>query len=155
MANTYSQIYIQVVFAVKGRENLIKGVFRDELEKYICGIVTGKNQKVLAVYCMPDHTHLLISLKPNNCISDLVRDIKANASGWINDRGFVKGKFNWQEGFGAFSYSKSHLDNVISYILSQPEHHRKKNFKEEYLDFLRKFDVDYDEKYLFDWIEEV
>jgi putative transposase len=130
-------------------------VFRDELEKYICGIVTGKNQKVLAVYCMPDHTHLLISLKPNNCISDLVRDIKANASGWINDRGFVKGKFNWQEGFGAFSYSKSHLDNVISYILSQPEHHRKKNFKEEYLDFLRKFDVDYDEKYLFDWIEEV
>ncbi|WP_020603428.1 IS200/IS605 family transposase [Spirosoma spitsbergense] len=155
MANTYSQIYIQVVFAVKGRENLIGETFRDELEKYICGIVTGKNQKVLAVYCMPDHTHLLISLKPNNCISDLVRDIKANASGWINDRGFVKGKFNWQEGFGAFSYSKSHLDNVISYILSQPEHHRKKNFKEEYLDFLRKFDVDYDEKYLFDWIEEV
>ena len=153
MANTYSQLYSQIVFAVKGRENLINEAFRDELEKYICGIVTNKNQKVLAIYCMPDHTHLLISLKPDNRISDLVRDTKANASGWINDRKFVKGKFNWQEGFGAFSYSKSHLDNVINYILSQPEHHRKKSFKEEYLDFLRKFDVDYDEKYLFDWIE--
>nr|WP_317165988.1 IS200/IS605 family transposase [Spirosoma arboris] len=122
MANTYSQIYIQIVFAVKGRENLIRESFRDELEKYICGIVTGKNQKALAIYCMPDHTHLLISVKPTISISDLVRDIKANSSGLINDRRFVKNKFHWQEGFGAFSYSKSHLDNVTKYILSQPDH---------------------------------
>ncbi|GAB4018010.1 IS200/IS605 family transposase [Spirosoma migulaei] len=152
MANTYSQIYIQLVFAVKGRENLIKESFRDELEKYICGIVSGKSQKVLAIYCMPDHTHLLISIKPTIALSDLVRDIKANSSGLINDRKLVKSKFHWQEGFGAFSYSKSHLDNVIKYILSQPDHHRKRSFQEEYLEFLKKFEIDYEEKYLFEWI---
>lgn len=153
MANTYSQIYIQIVFAVKGRENLIKETFRDELEKYICGIVNGKNQKVLAVYCVPDHTHLLLSIKPNISISDLVRDIKVNSSGLINDRKFLRSKFHWQEGFGAFSYSKSHLDNVIKYIISQPEHHQKKTFKVEYLEFLKKFEVEYDERYLFEWID--
>lgn len=152
MANTYSQIYIQIVFAVKGRENLIKEEFRDELEKYICGIVNGKSQKVLAIYCMPDHTHLLLSLKPNSSLSDLVRDIKANSSGWINDRKLLRNKFSWQEGFGAFSYSKFHLDNVIKYINSQPEHHRKRSFKDEYLEFITKFEVEYDEKYLFEWI---
>ncbi|MBD2754457.1 IS200/IS605 family transposase [Spirosoma validum] len=152
MPNTYSQIYIQLVFAVKGRENLIKEEFRDELEKYICGIVNGKSQKVLALYCMPDHTHLLLSVKPNISLSDLVRDIKANSSAWINDRKLLKNKFNWQEGFGAFSYSKSHLDNVINYILSQPVHHQKRSFKDEYLAFLEKFEVEYDERYLFEWI---
>ena len=153
MANTYSQIYIQLVFAVKGRESLIKEAFRDDLEKYICGIVSGKSQKVLAIYCMPDHAHLLVSLKPNKAISDLVRDVKANASGWINERELVRGRFQWQEGFGAFSYSKSHLDNVINYILTQPIHHKQKSFREEYLDFLLKFNVEYDEKYLFDWVK--
>ena len=153
MANTYSQIYIQLVFAVKGRENLVKEQFRDELEKYICGIVNGKSQKVLALYCMPDHTHLLLSVKPNISLSDLVRDVKANSSGWINDRKLLRNKFNWQEGFGAFSYSKSHLDNVINYILSQPVHHQKMSFKDEYLAFLEKFEVEYDERYLFEWID--
>lgn len=153
MANTYSQIYIQNVFAVKGRENIVKESFRDELEKYIRGIVNGKSQKVLAIYCMPDHTHLLLSIKPNISISDLVRDIKANSSGFIHEKKFLRSTFYWQEGFGAFSYSKSHLDNVIKYILSQPQHHRKKSFKEEYLEFLKKFEVEYDERYLFEWID--
>lgn len=153
MANTFSQLYIQIVFAVKGRENLIHEGFRDELEKYICGIVTAKNQKVMAIYCMPDHTHVLISIKPNATLSDLVRDIKSSSSGFINDRKFLKGKFHWQEGFGAFSYSKSQLDTVVKYISAQPDHHRKKSFKEEYVEFLKKFEIDYDERYLFEWIE--
>lgn len=153
MANTYSQIYIQIVFAVKGRENLVKETFRDELEKYICGIVNGKNQKTLAIYCMPDHTHLLVGLKPNLSISDLVRDVKNNSSGFINEKRFLNTKFHWQEGYGAFSYSKSQLDDVIKYITNQPKHHEKKSFREEYLDFLQKFEVEYDDKYLFEWID--
>lgn len=153
MANTYSQIYIQLVFAVKGRENLVKESFREELEKYICGIVNGKNQKPLAIYCMPDHTHLLVGLKPNLSVSDLVRDVKNNSSGFVNEKKILKTKFHWQEGYGAFSYSKSQLDNVIKYIANQPEHHKKKSFREEYLDFLQKFEVEYDEKYLFEWVE--
>lgn len=153
MPNTYSQIYIQFVFAVKGRQSLIQNSFKDELEKYICGIVNGKNQKPLAVYCMPDHIHLLVGLSPNMSVSDLVRDVKNNSSKFINQKDFTKIKFKWQEGYGAFSYSKSQLDRVINYILNQKEHHRKKTFKEEYIDFLQKFEVEYDEKYLFDWIE--
>ncbi|WP_291721638.1 IS200/IS605 family transposase [Bernardetia sp.] len=153
MPNTYSQIYIQFVFAVKGRQSLIQNSFKDELEKYICGIVNGKNQKPLAVYCMPDHIHLLVGLSPNMSVSDLVRDVKNNSSKFINQEDFTKIKFKWQEGYGAFSYSKSQLDRVINYILNQKEHHRKKTFKEEYIDFLQKFEVEYDEKYLFDWIE--
>ncbi|SFC83642.1 REP element-mobilizing transposase RayT [Flexibacter flexilis DSM 6793] len=152
MPNTYSQIYIQIVFAVKGRENLIKESFRDELEKYMSGIVSGKNQKLLAIYCMSDHTHLLIGLRPSMSVADLVRDIKSNSSAFISEKGFVKGRFAWQEGYGAFSYSKSQLDNVIHYILNQPIHHQKKTFRDEYIDFLQKFQIDYDEKFLFEWI---
>ena len=152
MANTYSQIHVQIVFAVKGRENLIKEQNREELQKYITGIINNKNQKTLAIYCMPDHTHILVGMKPNIAISDLVRDIKANSSSFITDNKWVN-KFNWQEGFGVFSYSKSQLDLVVKYILNQAEHHKKRTFREEYLDFLQRFEIDYDEKYLFEWID--
>ena len=153
MPNTYSQIYIQIVFTVKGRENLIKNTNREELHKLITGIIKNRNQKLLSIFAMPDHVHLLIGIKPNISISDLVRDIKAGSSKFINDSKWLNGKFNWQEGFGAFSYSKSQIDNVIKYILNQEEHHKKETFKEEYLGFLNKFEIDYDEKYLFEWIE--
>lgn len=153
MANTYTQMYIQIVFAVKRRQNLIQKNWKDELNKYICGIVNGKGQKVYAIGGVEDHIHILVSIKPNIAISDLVRDIKANSSKWINENEFVRGKFQWQEGFGAFSYAQSQLDNVIAYINNQEQHHQKKTFKDEYLTLLQKFDIEYDEKYLFDWGE--
>jgi putative transposase len=153
MANTYTQMYIQIVFAVKRRQNLIQKNWKDELYKYICGIVNGKGQKVYAIGGVEDHIHILVSIKPNISISDLVRDIKANSSKWINENEFVRGKFQWQEGFGAFSYAQSQLDNVIAYINNQEQHHQKKTFKDEYLTLLQKFDIEYDEKYLFDWGE--
>lgn len=153
MANTYTQIYIQLVFAVKGRQNLIHTKWKEEMYKYICGIVSGKQQKVYAIGGVSDHIHLLVSIKPTVLISDLVRDIKANSSKWINEKQFVNGKFEWQEGFGAFSYSHSQLDIIIGYINNQEQHHQKKTFKEEYLALLQKFDVNYNEQYLFDWIE--
>lgn len=153
MPNTYSQIYIQIVFAVKGRQNLIPSQNREELHKYITGIVQNRDQKMLSIFCMPDHTHLLVGLKPVIAISDLTRDIKAGSSKFINDKHWMKGKFNWQEGFGAFSYSRSQIDNVIKYILNQEQHHKKETFKEEYIDFLKIFQIEYDEKYLFEWIE--
>jgi putative transposase len=153
MPNTYSQIYIQIVFAVKGRPNLIPKHNREELHKFITGIVKTRKQKMLAIFCMPDHTHILVGLTPDISISDLARDIKAGSSKFINDNNWFKGKFNWQEGFGAFSYSRSQIDIVIKYILNQEEHHKKKTFREEYMEFLKKFEIEYDEKYLFDWIE--
>ena len=153
MANTYSQIYIHVVFAVKGRQNLIRAEIREDLQKYITGIITNREQKLLSIFCMPDHTHLLIGLKPSISISNLVRDIKAGSSKFINDKNLIKGKFSWQEGFGVFSYSRSQIDTVIKYIQNQEKHHNKKSFKEEYLEFLKKFEIEYDEKYLFEWID--
>ncbi len=153
MPNTYSQIYIQMVFAVKGRQSLIPADRREELHKYMTGIVQNREQKMLSVFSMPDHTHILVGLKPSIAISDLVRDIKAGSSKFITDNNWVRGKFSWQQGFGAFSYSRSQIDTVIKYILNQEEHHMKKTFKEEYIDFLKKFEIEYDEKYLFDWIE--
>lgn len=153
MANTFSQIYLQIVFSVKGRQNLIDKNWRDELHKYICGIVKEKDQKVYAIGGMADHIHILISLKPNITVSDLVRDIKANSSKWINEKGFVIGKFQWQEGFGAFSYAQSQLDAVINYVNNQERHHQKRTFKDEYIELLQKFNIEFDEKYLFEWIE--
>jgi REP element-mobilizing transposase RayT len=153
MANTYSQIYIQIVFTVKGRQNLIKKQNREELHKYITGIVSNRGQKLLSVFAMPDHIHLLVGLKPNQSLSDLVRDIKAGSSKFISDNHWVRSKFSWQEGFGAFSYSKSQIDRVIKYISNQETHHKKKTFQDEYLEFLDQFEIKYDEKYLFDWIE--
>lgn len=151
MPSTFSQIYIQVVFAVKGRENLIANNYKTELHKYIAGIIKGKGQKSIIVNGMPDHIHAFIGLRPAMAISDLVRDIKNNSSNFINDHKFGKGKFAWQEGYGAFSYSHSHIGKVYDYILNQETHHKKKTFKEEYVGFLKKFEVEYDEKYLFEW----
>ncbi len=152
MPNTYSQIYIQIVFAVKGRENLIPKKRREELHKYITGIVKNREQKLLSIFAMPDHVHLLVGLKPTIPISDFVRDIKSGSSKFINDSKWLNGKFNWQAGYGAFSYSKSQIDAVIKYILTQEHHHKKKTFKEEYIDFLEKFEIEFDEQYLFEWI---
>jgi putative transposase len=153
MANTYSQIYIQTVFAVQGRQSLIKSEWKEELYKYISGIVSNHEQKLLAIGGIENHIHILIGLKANCEISKLVQEIKANSSRFINKRQFVKGKFSWQEGFGAFSYSRSQLDVVIKYIQNQERHHAKKSFKQEYLEFLEYFAVEYDEKYLFDWLD--
>lgn len=153
MAGTFSQIYIQVVFAVKGRQNLIHASFEEELYKYISGIITGKGQKSLAVNGMPDHIHILTGLKPSMRISDLVRDIKNNSTNFINDHNWLKTKFCWQDGYGAFSYSQSNYGKVIDYIKNQKEHHRKRSFRNEYLSFLKKFDVPFNEKYLFDFYD--
>lgn len=154
MAGTYSQIYIQIVFAVNGRANLLQKTWRDEVFKYIAGIVKGKNQKPIIVNGVANHVHLFVGLKPSISVSDLVRDVKNNSSNFINEQKYVRGKFSWQEGFGSFSYSHSQIEQVYQYILNQEEHHRKQTFKEEYLDFLKKFEVDYDEKYLFEWNDE-
>lgn len=151
MPNTYSQIYIQIVFCVSGRLNLIAAQHKEELHKYITGIVTNRGAKLIAIHCMPDHTHLFIGLRPSILLSDLVRDIKAGSSKFINDNKWVKGKFGWQERFGAFSYSHSHIGNVVNYINSQEEHHKRQSFKEEYLEFLRKFEVEYKDEYLFNF----
>ncbi|MCB0729066.1 MAG: IS200/IS605 family transposase [Ignavibacteriae bacterium] len=150
--STFSQIYIQVVFAVKGRESLISEQWEEELYKYISGIVRNKGQKMLAINGMPDHIHFLIGMKPSCCLSDLVREVKKSSNDFIKENKFVKYKFNWQEGFGAFSYSHSHLDKVIKYIMNQKIHHRKKTFKEEYIELLRKFEIEYKEEYLFEWL---
>ncbi len=153
MANTFSQIYIQLVFAVKGRQSLVLEKNREALEKYICGIVSGLGPKVMALYCMPDHLHLFISLRPTTVLADFVRDVKANSSKWMNDNRKTPFSFSGQEGYGAFSYSKSQKSQVIQYVLNQAEHHRKKTFREEYIEFLEKYEIEYDEKYLFEWIE--
>jgi REP element-mobilizing transposase RayT len=151
--NTYSQIYIQIVFAVRGRQNFVEERNREEIQKYLTGIIQNRSQKLLAVYCMPDHVHLFVGLKPNMAISDLVRDIKAISSQFISGHKWNSGKFSWQEGYGAFSYSRSHIDHVVKYVLNQGKYHEKRSFKEEYLDFLKKFEIDYEERYLFEWYD--
>ena len=153
MANTYTQILIQFVFAVKHRESKINEEARVPLEKYITGIIKNNNHRMLAIYCMPDHCHILIGLNPKQSISDAARDIKSNSAKWLNEQNVLKSNFNWQEGYGAFSYSKSQLDTVVNYIRNQPEHHKVKTFKEEYFDFLEKFNVQYDHQYLFTWLD--
>lgn len=151
MPNTYTQIYIQIVFAVKGRQNFIKEPFREDVQKYMAGIINNKKQRLYAIYCMPDHVHLLVSLKPDLAVSDLVRDIKANTTAYVKEKGFAGNAFSWQEGFGAFSYSKSQTEKVVDYILNQPLHHHRKSFREEYQDFLERFGIAYDEKYVFEF----
>lgn len=150
MADTYSQIYIQIVFAVKGRANFISPKWKDELYKYITGIIANEGQKLIAINGMPDHIHVLIGLKPTVALSNLVRDVKANSSRLINEKRWVAGKFEWQSGFGAFSYSHSQLDNVIRYIQTQEEHHKKKKFKEEYIEFLNLYNIDYKNEFIFE-----
>ena len=139
MPGTFSQIYIQIVFAVKGRQNLIDKSWQTELHKYIAGIIKEKGQKPIMVNGMPDHIHAFVGLRPAAAIADIARDIKNNSAGFINEHKFIKGKFTWQEGYGAFSFSHSHIGKVSDYILNQEEHHKNKTFKEEYIDFLQKF----------------
>ena len=153
MANTYTQIYIQVVFAVAGRQSLISPSFKETLYKYIGGTMRNAGQKLIAINGMPDHVHILVGLKPNVGLSDFVKDIKVASSRFINDQRLVRGRFSWQEGFGAFSYSQSHLGKIARYIENQERHHDKQSFREEYLSFLKSFEIEHDERYLFKWIE--
>ena len=152
-AGTYSQIYIQVVFAVKGRDSLIAQEWERRLYEYITGIVRNKEQKMLAINGMPDHLHFFVGMKPSCRLSDLVREVKKSSNDFIKEEKLSGGRFSWQEGYGAFSYSHSQLDQVIKYIMNQKVHHKKKSFKEEYTGFLKKFNVEYEDQFLFDWIE--
>jgi putative transposase len=149
MANTYSQLYNHIIFAVKDRTPLIPKEHRDELHKYITGIIRNNDCKLIAINSMPDHIHIFLSMHPKVALSDLVRDIKTNSSVFIKEKGWSR-KFSWQEGFGAFSYSRSQRDDVIRYVQNQEEHHSKKAFREEYIDFLKAFDIEYDERYIFE-----
>jgi REP-associated tyrosine transposase len=153
MANTYSQVSIHAVFAVKNRENFITREWRDNLHRYISGIITGNGAKSLAVGGWMDHVHIFFGLPVTTCISGFMSITKASSSKWINEQRFVKGKFQWQSGYGAFSYSRSQRDKVINYIMTQEEHHRINNFKEEYIQMLSEFEVEYDNKYLFEFYE--
>ena len=152
MPNSFHQISIQLVFAVKHREALILPTFKDELYKYITGIFRNKNQKLLAINGMPDHLHIFFGMSPEICLSDLIRDVKSDSSLFINEHKLSPVKFYWQEGYGAFSYSRSQRDRVINYINKQEDHHKRKTFREEYISFLKKYEIVYDEKYLFNFL---
>jgi len=149
MADTYTQIHIHVVFAVKFRQSLISADWQDELLKYITGIVQNNNHKMLSINCMPDHMHILIGMRPSQSLSDLMQDIKGDSSKWINSKRFLSQKFAWQESYGAFSYSKSLISRVAHYIENQQEHHKKHDFIPEYKKMLEKFGVAYNEKNIF------
>ncbi len=153
MANTFSQIYIQTVFAVSGRLSLIRHDFKEELHKYITGIVRSKGQKLISINGMSDHLHILIGLRPAMALADLVRDIKSDSSEWVNRKKLARGKFGWQEGYGAFSYGHSQLDTIIRYIQNQERHHQRKSFKNEYLTLLRKYQIEFKDEYVFEFFE--
>jgi putative transposase len=152
MANAYTKIYLQLVFSPMGHENVIPVKHHEELQKYTTGFVQNKKHKLLKIKYMADHVHILIGYQPSQPLPDLVRDIKANTSRFINEKKWLPGKFRWQEGYGAFSYSHSQINDVIQYINTQEEHHKKASFKDEYLKLLEKYDVEYDSEFLFDWI---
>jgi len=154
MPNTYTQIYIHLVFAVKGRSNIIHKNIKEELQKIATGILTHRKQKLYAINIMPDHCHIFFSMSPVCNISDLVRDIKTGLTHHINNNHLISGHFEWQLGFGAFSYSHSHIDNVVKYILNQEEHHKKQTFREEYIDFLTNFNIEYNTAYLFEFYDD-
>ena len=153
MPNTYIQLYIQFVFAVKGRESLIKSEWKDDLYKYITGVVQNNKSKLIAINGMSDHVHIFIGYKPVTSIPDLVKDIKVASSLWVKEKRLTNGKFSWQEGYGAFSYSISQIDAVSKYIMNQERHHKTKTFKEEYVEFLQQFKVEYEDGYLFEFID--
>jgi len=148
MANTYTQIHIHAVFAVQNRISLIQNEWRDELFKYITGIITNNGHKLLEIGGMPDHVHALFGMRPTQSISDLMQDIKGSSSLWINKKRLVAGKFSWQEGYGAFSYGKSQIDRVVKYIQQQEKHHKKRDFSEEYIELLKLFEIEFDERYI-------
>ena len=151
--STYSQIYIHVIFAVKGRQSLIDPSWDERLYQYITQIIKNKGQKMLAINGVQDHIHFLIGMKPICCLSDLVREVKKSSNAFINENKLVNHKFSWQEGFGAFSYGNSQMDHVVKYILNQKEHHKKSVFRDEYIAFLKKFNIEFEDKYLFGWID--
>ena len=153
MPNTYTQIHIQVVFAVQNRDCIISTQWKDELYKYMTGIVQKNNHKLLGINGMPDHIHMLIGLRPTQSVSDLMQDIKGSSSKWINDKGFLRSRFSWQEGYGAFSYSKSELTRVLTYIENQESHHAKKDFYTEYIQLLQVHGIEFDEQYVFKRVE--
>ncbi len=153
MANTYSQIYLHFVFAVKGRQSLIQKANKEELHKYFTGLTQNRKAKMLAVNCMPDHTHLFVGFRPVMPISDFMKELKIATNEFINEKKWIRGKFMWQEGYGVFSYSHSHIDRVIKYVMNQEEHHRKKTFQQEYLEILKDFSIPFEEKYLFEFID--
>ncbi len=153
MTNTYSQLYIQFVFAVQNRICLISDKWKEELYKYMSGIINQYGHKVYIINGRPDHVHIFVSMLPNQSPSDLMYQVKRSSSLWINENKFVKGKFSWQEGFGAFSYAKSQASNVVKYIENQENHHKKKSFREEYIEFLKLFEIDFDEQYIFKSID--
>lgn len=148
MANTFTQIYLHLVFAVQNRISLIQPDWKDELYKYITGILRNNNHKLIAINGMPNHLHIAVGYKPHQLIPDLLQDIKGNSSTWINEKKFVRGHFNWQAGYGAFSFSHSQIDAVAKYIINQEKHHKKQTFREECIQLLKKYDVPFDEKYI-------
>ena len=148
MANTYTQIHIHAVGGVQNRLSLIQSHWREELYKYITGIITNNGHKLISIGGMPDHVHVLFGFRPTQSLSDLMKDVKRSSSLWIKEKRFVRGNFSWQEGFGAFSYSRSQLSNVIGYIEEQEKHHKQRTFAEEYLELLKLFEVEYDERYV-------
>jgi putative transposase len=149
MANTYTQLYFHVVFAVKGRKNAISKIWKGELYKYISGLIANKNQKLMIINGVQNHIHILLGTLPDCRLSDLVRDIKANSSKWINEKKLVEGKFEWQPGFGGFTIGQSQLPQIINYIKKQEEHHQSKSFKDEYLEFLKAYKIDFNPEYIF------
>jgi REP element-mobilizing transposase RayT len=153
MANTYTQLNIQAVFSVKGRKNLLSDKLRPELFKYIHGILKNMGIFPLAVNGYKDHVHIFFEMDPSKALSDIMRDVKANSSKWINTNQLVAGRFSWQEGYGGFSYSRSQRNKVINYIMRQEEHHREKTFREEYLDLLTKFEIEFKDEYLFEFYD--
>lgn len=152
MAGTFGQFYVHIIFSPKNRANVIRESFREELQQYMTGLIQGKKHKVLAIYCMPDHVHILIGLRPYMALADLVQVLKKESTNFINEKKLVAGRFSWQEGYGFFSHSHGELDKVIQYILNQPSHHAKRSFREEYLEILQRCEVGFEEKYLFEWI---
>lgn len=153
MPNTYTQIYIHAVFVVRYRSRIIDDRWKNELYKYITGIVRQQGHRLYAINGMPDHVHLFVSMSPDQSVSELMQDVKGSSSKWINEKKLTRGRFSWQAGYGAFSYSRTHIDAVIRYIHNQEKHHKKKTFHEEYIEMLKKFDVDYDPRYLFKELE--
>jgi len=149
MANTYTQIHIHAVFTVQNRDSIIKSNWQDDLYKYITGVLQKNNHKLLVINGMTDHIHILFGFRPTQSLSDLMQDIKASSSKWINEKKFIRAKFSWQEGYGAFSYSRADIPKIIRYIQDQEVHHKRKSFMEEYLELLKEFDIEYDERFVF------
>ena len=154
MANTYTQIHIHAVFAVQNRMSLINKSWQERLYKYIIAVIQKQEHKVLSIGGMPDHVHILFGFRPTQALSNLIQEVKRDSSEWINKEKLVIGRFSWQEGYGAFSYGKSQISDVANYIETQEKHHRKRTFREEYLEFLEKFGIEYDERYIFKNIDE-